>query len=563
MGKRTLKPAAPAPDVLDEDMDDDLDDEGGGIFQPVSHDDDFEDDDEPEPGPTCVYCECDETHGCNTPNGPCSWHSIEPRVCSAPDCIAAFNAHDENDAAVGTADDAEPSITETEATTPAVSPPAGELRTLPLTDIAPDPAQARDEGADEDLAPSIAAQGVLQPIRVYRHPFSAPNDFHRWMIDDGERRYRGALKAGLTEIPARIIDPPADVGDKLLRQILLNDGKRLKPMEEARSWKRIMDAKGWTAQQLAKEIGRAKSTVSDRLSMLDAPTQLQPFFVDGTLSAAAAPIVRRFVEVPPAIMDKIVENAKQNFNWRQAERERRTLTLDQAWNALSSSLGYPFPSVTDKDADAFTGESFVVQGKKYAVDYNAYQKHLRAHEPASRDRKNSKSAKTRELNERKQRAEAEAKRQREAERSKLLGKARAGAINAKLPDELNAAACLMVIEVLLDTMSGDTDDLAWLAGIESPAKSNMSSWRKPIDVHIAKLNAKQRQKFILQILLADHVHPNQWKEKELKAFAALTRVDLKKIKPPADLKPVPAKVQPSAAKPAKKAPKKSTSKKRS
>jgi ParB family chromosome partitioning protein len=77
---------------------------------------------------------------------------------------------------------------------------------IPLEFIDPDPAQARDEGADDELADSIKANGVLQPIRVYRHP--APHGIVQWMIDDGERRWRGSRKAGLADIPAREVDPP-------------------------------------------------------------------------------------------------------------------------------------------------------------------------------------------------------------------------------------------------------------------------------------------------------------------------------------------------------------------
>jgi ParB-like chromosome segregation protein Spo0J len=116
------------------------------------------------------------------------------------------------------------------------------------------------------------------------------------MIVDGERRYRGAVKAGPRRTSrrrsptrpwtrARASAPGRDS----------NEGKRLKPMEEARTYKRIMAAKGWSIQQLADHLGKSKSTVSDRVAW---PTRRRRSSRCSRMARSAPP------RAPPALSPK-------------------------------------------------------------------------------------------------------------------------------------------------------------------------------------------------------------------------------------------------------------------
>lgn len=422
---------------------------------------------------------------------------------------------------------------------------AAEVMNLPLADVAPDPEQARDEGADEDLAGSIAAQGVLQPIRVYRHP--DPASAFLWMIDDGERRYRGALKAGLTQIPAREVKPPAHAGEKLLRQNLLNDGKRLKPMEEARSWKKIMDAYGWKLQQLADALGRAKSTVSDRLALLDAPAPFQSLFADGTLTPAAAPIVREYREVPERLLKEAVKRALED-QWREPIEQGVPVSLD----LVKSELEYQLIGGDDSGLFSLTGNkdvarqygdgpSCTIRGVRFATDLEAIDKIVNvrreaadAHQPAPRREPSSY-----------EKAERERAKKARAESEKRQSMIRAMA--AKLPTSLNAEWSLFLVRHIVDEMTSDSLRHACHAiGITPPKMGKLGfQFDKAIIAHATATKAAgDRVRIALQLLMAAdcYVSPHSSVPATRIAEAArLAKVDLKKLaaeaKPDVEISP--------------------------
>lgn len=464
-------------------------------------------------------------------------------------------SHDDED----DLDEANPPISEREATAPIDDEgpgepiTGGEIVSIELSDIEPDPDQPRQD-VDDELADSIKAQGVLQPIRVRPHPYAGqlipnasakPITYPPFMIVDGERRWRGAKKAGRALIPAIVeINDRGDAGDRLLRQVTFNEGKRLAPMEEAKAWKRIMDAKGWNIQQLATALGRAKSTVSDRLALLDAPKPFQPLFEDGTLTAAAAPLVRQFSELPDAVVAKIVESAQEDYNWHQAVQRRQSVPLEVVKRAVMTAFSYPFQEVEQAHAD-YSGATFDFKGKKYAIDRSAYWKFTaEKQQKASSSKGASKGGAKAPDDWQKRQAEDERKRREKAERDKRIRRAQVDAVNAKLPPELSGPWALLVIERMVNT--GNDDAIAQLLGIPAPkTKSSYGhSFVKQIMAHADKLDAKGRQRLILQILLADEMESIYGEPRMLKKAAQLARVDLKKIKAPD-----PAKAEkPAAAK---------------
>ena len=149
-------------------------------------------------------------------------------------------------------------------------PPAGDqLRNLPVDLLERGRYQPRQDMRPdtlEELAESIRAQGVVQPIVV--RPFSTAPGVTRFEIIAGERRWRAAQLAGLMEIPAIVRDVPdeAAVAMALIENI---QRENLNPLEEARALERLIDEFDMTHQQAAAAVGRSRAAVSNLLRLLD------------------------------------------------------------------------------------------------------------------------------------------------------------------------------------------------------------------------------------------------------------------------------------------------------
>src|SRR6202165_3554706 len=145
------------------------------------------------------------------------------------------------------------------------------LKSLPIDRIRSGRYQPRtrmDEASLADLADSIKAQGVVQPILV------RPVDGGRYEIVAGERRWRGAQRAGLKEIPAlvRAVPDQAALALALIENIQRED---LNPLEEAQGIKRLIEQFGLTHEAAAQAVGRSRSAVTNllRLTQLAQPVQ--------------------------------------------------------------------------------------------------------------------------------------------------------------------------------------------------------------------------------------------------------------------------------------------------
>lgn len=164
-----------------------------------------------------------------------------------------------------------------------------EILFIPLVLIDPDPDNPRAE-VDAELAASIEEHGVRQAIEVRPHPV----DEGRWMVVDGGRRFAGAVAAKCATVPARISLDVEDDGDRLVRQLVSNTGKPLPPVDEARAYKTILESKGWNQGQLAKALGKAKSTIGDRMALANLAAPWQELLTRGVIGASAAPILSKF-----------------------------------------------------------------------------------------------------------------------------------------------------------------------------------------------------------------------------------------------------------------------------
>jgi ParB family chromosome partitioning protein len=156
------------------------------------------------------------------------------------------------------------------------------LRQLPLEYIRPGRYQPRsvfDEERLEELAASIRAQGVVQPVVVREVGDGAEGD--RFELIAGERRWRAAQMAGLEDIPAVIRDVPDEVtvAMSLIENIQRED---LNPLEEASALKRLIEEFHMTHREAAEAVGRSRATVSNLLRLLELMQEVKEM-VDGRL----------------------------------------------------------------------------------------------------------------------------------------------------------------------------------------------------------------------------------------------------------------------------------------
>ena len=135
----------------------------------------------------------------------------------------------------------------------------------------------------ESLADSIAAHGVLQPIIVRENPAAEGT----YEIIAGERRWRAAKMAGLSEIPAVIFD-----GDELhAAQVAMIENiqrEDLNPVEEALGYGALIDRFGLTQDQLAKQVGKSRTAITNMLRLLDLPDEVLELLRSGELKEGHA-----------------------------------------------------------------------------------------------------------------------------------------------------------------------------------------------------------------------------------------------------------------------------------
>lgn len=178
---------------------------------------------------------------------------------------------------------------------PAAAPGQSGLLLLRLDQIVPNPRQPRSEfeqAALEELAASIRAVGLLQPIIVRPVPASGNGarplpGGDRYEIVAGERRYRAARLAGLDEIAA-VVRHTAD-GEMLTEALVENLHRaNLNALEEALAYQQLLDDFGITHETLAAKLGKSRSAISNALRLLALPEPVQQRVVNGVISAGHA-----------------------------------------------------------------------------------------------------------------------------------------------------------------------------------------------------------------------------------------------------------------------------------
>lgn len=186
--------------------------------------------------------------------------------------------------------------------------------TLPIAEIEPDKNQPRKHFAPEslsELTASISQHGVLQPITV------RPNPAGGYQIIAGERRWRAARGAGLTEIPAIV----KDLSDSEAMEIALIENLQredLDPVEEAFGYKQLIERCNLTQEQAAARLAKSRPAVTNALRLLNLPEQVLTLLSKKQISTGHAKALLSLSE--PAQQKQVAELVvRQNLNVRQTE----------------------------------------------------------------------------------------------------------------------------------------------------------------------------------------------------------------------------------------------------
>ncbi len=237
---------------------------------------------------------------------------------------------------------------------------------LPIAQVEPGLKQPRkrfDDEALNDLADSIRVHGLIQPLTVRRLSSGY------YQIIAGERRWRASKLAGLSELPAIIIE--AD-DRKVMELGLIENLQRedLNPVEEAGGYKVLMENYGLTQEEIAQRVGKSRPAVANALRLLSLPDPVRHLLEEGKLSAGHA---RALLSLPRGILQK--ETAQrvvgEDLSVRQTEALVKRLLRDEAH---PDGAGVPLPAPEDPNKiyrEAAAKDLSSRLGRKVSISHGA------------------------------------------------------------------------------------------------------------------------------------------------------------------------------------------------
>ena len=206
---------------------------------------------------------------------------------------------------------------------PLEAQPNDTLRRLPIDALTPgkyQPRKAMDDAKLAELAESIKAQGVIQPIVV--REIGRERGGKTYEIIAGERRWRASQRAGLAEVPVviREVDDRTVVAMALIENIQRED---LNPLEEAQALQRLIDEFDLTHAQAAEAVGRSRAAVSNLLRLLELPPEVRTLVETGALEMGHA---RALLTLTPQAAIALARQAVDQ-GWSVREVEHRVQLL--------------------------------------------------------------------------------------------------------------------------------------------------------------------------------------------------------------------------------------------
>ena len=234
------------------------------------------------------------------------------------------------------------------------------LKTLPLQKVEPNPAQPRkyfDPDDLQELADSLAMHGVIQPLTVRLLPSGY------YQIIAGERRWRAARLAGLTEIPVVVIE--AD-DKKAMELALIENLQRadLNPVEEALGYQQLISEYGMTQEQAAERVGKSRPAVANALRLLSLSRPVQDLLAEGRLSAghARALLTIRSDAEQYAVAQKVIN---LQLSVRQTETMCRNLAKTVKQKPQPAAPAVDYIAECEKELKKTLGRGVkIVRGKK-------------------------------------------------------------------------------------------------------------------------------------------------------------------------------------------------------
>jgi ParB family transcriptional regulator, chromosome partitioning protein len=188
-------------------------------------------------------------------------------------------------------------------------------RWIPLEEIETNPEQPRTSVGDlTELTRSIEARGVLEPLLV------RPIGDNRYRIIAGERRFRAAMEAGLTEVPCIEFDVPEN---EVIEIALIENlhRKDLHPFEEAEGYAGLVQKHGYTQQRIADAVGKSRVSVTEAMSLLDIPEDVREECRRADIAARSVLLeIARLKD--PEMMRAAIEQAAAGFT-REDLRARK------------------------------------------------------------------------------------------------------------------------------------------------------------------------------------------------------------------------------------------------
>ena len=239
---------------------------------------------------------------------------------------------------------------------------------VPLDQIVPNPFQPRDDFDPEalaELADSIRTLGIIQPLTLRQ---TGPTSYQ---IISGERRFRAAKAAGLTEVPAYIrqADDAAMLEMAIVENIQRED---LDPVETALSFQRLIDECGLTQEAMALRVGKKRTTITNYLRLLKLPEEIQKALKLGKISVGHAKVLLGVDS--PARQRKLCEGIlRGDWSVRQLEQKVQALarqevrteageeTLPELFYNLAERIGRHFDNKVAVRRDAKGGGTITIR----------------------------------------------------------------------------------------------------------------------------------------------------------------------------------------------------------
>ncbi|MDD5252140.1 MAG: ParB/RepB/Spo0J family partition protein [Patescibacteria group bacterium] len=229
------------------------------------------------------------------------------------------------------------------AATAVADKPGSGVSQVPVSAIVVNPEQPRSHFRTpemEDLAASIKEHGIIQPLVVSARPEGG------YELVAGERRLRAAKLAGLNSVPVVVRPSVGSNQEKLVLALIENIQRAdLNPIEEGSAYRKLVDDFGFTQEEVAKKVGKARPTVANAIRLLDLPEEIRQAVASGEISAGTARAILGLKDDAARlayfrkIMGRKATTREAEQDVRRAGGERRDAAVEAIEDELRHRLG--------------------------------------------------------------------------------------------------------------------------------------------------------------------------------------------------------------------------------